>query len=467
MPEAGFPMASPLSFQGLSTNLQTDALVDAIMSAEEAPLQRMQDRQALNNRRASLVRTFQANLLALRSTFGNLANTSFQSRSVTSSDANGTYVAATASGGVSGSYDVVVSQVATKARLTAPTGLATATAALGGTDSVGDGSGTYDYVLRNTDGTTTTFSLSSANNTLAGLRDAINAKSSDTGVSATVVQTSAAGDSYKLILSTTDTGKGTAALNPDAIFLKGNTGNALGLSASGSGTQAQELAKNALFKVNGLDLERTSNTVADAVEGVTFTLKAGDPAKTTTLTVGTDRSGLTTAMNELVTKFNALYKTYKDNSAPGGALSGDTTLRTVLGQVRSYLTSPPSGIASGAAYRSGAELGLKTNRDGTMGFDATAFQAALDADPGAVEAVFAAANTAFQTYATQVTSPGSGNLALVLQTIDSQNLRLSTQITTTQVRLDRRREALMAQFANLEAVVGQLQAAGQSLGSLT
>lgn len=460
-------MASPLSFQGLSTNLQTDALVDAIMSAEEAPLQRMEARQALNNKRASLVRTFQANLLALRTTLGNLANTSFQSRSITSSDANGTFVTATGSGAAAGSFDVVVSQVATKARLTAPTGLASLTTSLGGTDSVGDGSGTYDYTLRNTDGTTTTISLSAANNTLAGLRDALNGQSATTGVSASVVQTSAAGNSYKLILSTTETGQGSAALNADSIFLKGNTGNALGLAATGEGTQSQDLAKNALFSVNGLDLERTSNVVSDAVDGLTFTLKSEDPTKTTTLTVGTDRSGLTTAMNDLVAKFNALYKSYKDNSASGGALAGDTTLRTILGQVRSYLTTPPSGIAADAAYRSGAELGLKTNRDGTLGFDATQFQAALDANPAAVETVFAAANTAFQTYATQVTSPGSGNLALVLQTIDSQNLRLATQISTTQVRLDRRRESLLAQFANLEAVVGRLQSAGQSLGSMS
>lgn len=459
-------MASPISFQGLSTNLPTDQMVEAIIQSESQGMERMQARQALNSQRASLVRTFRSNLLALQTAFGTLANSSFSSRIVTSSDANNTYLTATASGAANGTYDIVVRQAAQGARLTAPNAATALTASLGGTDSIGDGTGTYDYTLTNTDGEAVTVSLSAANNTLAGLRDAINAQSGTTGIQATVVQTAATGDSYKLVLSTSETGEGSAAVNGDSIFLKGNTGNLLGLSDAGSGTQSQVAAKNALFSVNGIDLERGSNVVTDAVEGLTLKLKAGDETKTTTLTVGTDRDGLKSAMEDLVAKFNALYKTYKDNSGTGGALAGDTTLRTILTQVRSYLTGRPDGIASDAAYRSGAEVGLKTERDGTLGFDSTAFLAAVDKDPGAVEAVFNKAYSAFQTYAAQVTSPGSGNLASILQSIETQNARLSTQIASTQTRLDRRREALQMQFSRMESLVGQMQAAGQSLGSL-
>lgn len=459
-------MASPISFQGLSTNLATDKLVEAIIQAESQGMERMQARQALNSQRASLVRTFRTNLLALQTTFGSLANSSFASRSVTSSDANSTYLTATASGAANGTYDVVVRQAAQGARLTAPQAALSLSSSLGGTDTAGDGTGTYDYTLTNTDGESVTISLGAASNTLAGLRDAINAQAGTTGIQATVVQTAAAGNSYKLVLSTSGTGKGSAEVNGDSIFLKGNAGNLLGLSSAGSGTQSQVASKNALFSVNGIDLERASNVVTDAVEGLVLTLKAGDETKTTTLTVGTNRDGLKSAMGDLVAKFNALYKTYKDNSGTGGALAGDTTLRTILGQVRSFLTGQPAGVASEAAYRSGAEVGLKTQRDGTLGFDGTAFLEALDKDPSAVEQVFNKAYAAFQTYSAQVTSPGSGNLALVLQTIDGQNVRLGNQIEGVQARLDRRREALQLQFSRLETLVGQMQAAGQSLGSL-
>lgn len=459
-------MASPISFQGLSTNLPTDRLVEAILQAEGQGMVRMQERQNLNAKRASLVRTFRSNLMALQTAFGNLANSSFASRSVTSSDANNAFVSATATSAANGAYEVVVRQTAQGARLTAPQGLASLTASLGGTDSAGDGTGTFNYTLTSTKGEAFTFSLASANNTLAGLRDAINAQTAATGIQATVVQTAATGDSYKLVLSTTETGKGSAALNGDSIFLKGNAGNLLGLSGAGSGTQSQVLAKNALFSVNGIDLERRSNVVTDAVDGLTFTLKAGDETKTTTFTVGTNRDGLKSAMGDLVAKFNALQKAYKDNSGAGGALAGDASLRTILGQVRSFLTGQPSGLDSGAPYRSGAELGLKTERDGTLGFDSTAFLAAVDKDPGAVEAVFSKAYGAFQTFAAQVTSPGSGNIAAILQSIDTQNNRLTTQIASVQTRLDRRRESLQLQFSRLETLVGQMQAAGQSLGSL-
>lgn len=459
-------MASPISFQGLSTNLPTDKLVEAILQSESQGMVRMQERQGLNTKRASLVRTFRTNLMALQTAFGALTNTTFASRSVTSSDPNGTYASATATTAAAGTYEVVVQQVAQGARLMAPNALTSLTASLGGTDSVGDGSGTYDYTLTNTNGETFTFSLTSSNNTLEGLRDAINAQSGTTGVQATVIQTAATGNSYQLVLSTTATGKGTATTDNDALFLKGNAGNLLGLSETGSGTKAQVLAKNALFTLNGIPLERTSNTVTDAVDGMVLTLKSADATKTTTFTVGTNRDGLKNAVSELVGKFNALYKIYKDNAGSGGALAGDTTLRTILTQVRGYLTGSPEGIASDAAYRSGTELGLKTERDGTLGFDSNAFLTALDKDPAAVEAVFNKAYTAFQSYASTVTSPGSGNLATILQAIDDQNNRLATQIATQQTRLNRRRETLQAQFSRLETLVGQLQAAGQSLGSL-
>ena len=65
-----------------------------------------------------------------------------------------------------------------------------------------------------------------------------------------------------------------------------------------------------------------------------------------------------------------------------------------------------------------------------------------------------------------ITASGSGNIAQLLSGIDQQNFNLSHQITDMQARLDRRKTALQDQYANLEAVVGQLQAAGQSLAGI-
>lgn len=462
-------MASAVSFQGLSTNLQTDKLVDAIIQQEGAPIQRMQDRKSLGAQRASFVRTIKANLYALNTSISNLSTVGFLARTVTSSDSTGTYASATASGAAVGSYDLVVTKVATKARLTAANGLATTATSLGGTETA-PGSGIYEYVLTDKTGKATTISLSTANNTLAGLRDAINAKSSDTGVGATLVQTAASGDSYKLVLTSNETGLGTliggATTANDSIYLKGSAGNALGLLATGNGSQSAEKAQNAQFSVNGLAMERKSNTVTDAVDGVTFTLKAGDPAKTTTFTVAQDQDSAVKALQDVVAKFNAILKVYKDNSGTGGALANDSTLRTLVSQVRSAVMSSPTGISASSSYKGPAELGLKTNRDGTMELDSTAFKAAMDKDPKAVADVFSGVQSNVQTFTNKVTSPSSGNIAIILQTIDDQNSRLTKQITDGQKRLDRRREALQRQYANLEAVVGQLQAAGQSLGSI-
>lgn len=456
-------MASPISFAGLSTNLPTDKLISAIMEQESQPLYRMQDRQALGTRKVSTLRSINSGMLALNTSLGNLANTSFQARSVSSSDSAGTYVSATGSGAATGTYDVRVSQLATKAQLTQLNGLATA-------DSTAVGGG--EYALRGMDGTTKTFTLEAGDN-LQTFRDKIN--SQNLGVTATIVNTGSATNPQKLVLSATSTGTGKDGATQFALAQTSGT-NALGianatLDGSGNllptdGTRANVAAKDAAFSINGIDITRKSNVVTDAVEGLTLTLKSGGQAADstpTTLTVATDKSAITNAMNEVVTKFNAVLKTIQDNSGSGKPLSGELNVRNLLEIQRSSLTGAVSGTGT---FGSGAEVGLKTNRDGTLSLDATVFQAALDKDPASVQGIFNAVSAKVSTSVLGITSPGSGELAKIIQGVDAQNARLSQQISSTQSRLDKRQEALQAQFASLESMIGRMQAAGQSLAGL-
>ncbi len=546
-------MASAISFQGLSSGLQTDLLVNAILQQEGLPLQRLQNRVNLNNQRTQALQGIVSSLRSLGTSLSTLQNTSFLTRSVSSTDSTNAFVTATASGGVNGTYDVKVTQIATKATLG---GAAFAVADPLTTKVFNDGSSaSADFAVQGTDGTVKTFSLSSNNNNIYGLRDALNA--SGAGITATVVNTGSGANPYQLVLTAKDSGTGTTSGKITlAETTSGGPFNTLGIAAGTStpttitgGTQSAgaQISQDAIFTVNGIELTRKTNVVSDAVDGVTFTLKQGGQTTATGFTVTQDTSAITSQLQDAITKFNAVVTAVTTGSKPGGALAGDTTTRNILGQVRAALGGVPAGLPGSNAYQTGADVGIKTNRDGTLSLDATVFKAALDADPEAVKKVFALTASsdnaavsfvgasaatatgaiafditsftsgtgdvsgtvngeavsgtggilygpagssiegltlsvsgtgtgtltlsrgigqAVQDLVSKLTASGSGQLTQTISNINAQNFSLQAQITVGQQRLDRRKEVLLLEFSNLEATLGQLQGAGQSLGAL-
>ena len=419
-----------ISFQGVTTGLQTDALVNAIMDQEGRVVQRLKDRQTLNTQRSTALQAMESGMATLSTSLAKLYD-GFNGRAVSSTDANGVYVSATASGAVSGNYEVKVATVATRGQLgpamiqdpafpADPTKQIPSNMAVADPNAAILTSANGSFAIQGTDGVVKAFTLT--NNSLNGLRDAINA--SGAGVTATVINSGRGANPYQLVLTAKDTGTGTtggvvslAAINNEDAgttattvvtslgiasgtltgTIAAPTGLTGGLTSSGSG-----VAVDALFSVNGIQMTRQSNLVKDAVDGVTFTLKKGDASNATTLTVAQDKASATTAMQDVISKFNAILKTYKDASATKddgsgivkpGALTQDPTARAVMNSLRSALQGTPAGLPASAVFKSTASLGIKTNVDGTLSLDTTVFQAALDKDPQAVKNLFAFSGT--------------------------------------------------------------------------
>lgn len=143
----------------------------------------------------------------------------------------------------------------------------------------------------------------------------------------------------------------------------------------------------------------TSNTIADAVQGVTLTLlKDGGPADT--VTVGGDTASTVARMLEFVTQFNSTVdfintKTAFNSTGPNGTLAGDSGITRIASSLRQMLTGPIDGVTTGK--RTIADLGLsfgavgsKVGTANTLTLDDTKFRAALDADPAGVANVFSA-----------------------------------------------------------------------------
>jgi len=396
---------SGTSFQGISSGIQTDQLVQAEIAQASLPMQQMQARQTANTARSTALTALEAKMSTLSTDINTLNTSGFQSRVVTSSDPNNTNVTATASGGASGSYTLSVQKTATAAQISPavdgsgnPTDLAVAkvsTAIYTGTSNT--------FAVEDTNGVTRQITLANGNNTLQALADAINAQqipdptlpgSKGLGVQATVVNTGSGDNPYELLLTSTTTGSGTAGNTIKLADLTG--GNSIGIPggtvAGGtidSGGLTSTAGTNAQFTLNGIALTRSSNTVSDAVNGITFNLLQGDQSGSTTLTVTPDNATTTSSMSVVISDYNALVSSFNTDAAAGGPLNGDISSQSLIRQIQSVLTGSPQGLASGSALNSASSLGISTNQDGTLSLDTAKFQAALAANPTAAQNVFA------------------------------------------------------------------------------
>jgi len=412
--------SSLTSISGVSTGVDTSALIAAIVAQKGTNLARLQARKDLNDKKTTALTAMRVSLTALNLSLAVIQD-KFNSRTVTSTDTNNTNVSATASGAVADNYDITVHTVATKGRISATLdsrGWTTNLAVASPTDSVNSNiftTGTpASFAIQGTDGVVKTITLDDSSNTLNGLRDKINA--SGAGVTASVVNMGKGDKPYQLVLTAKATGTGTTqgVVTITDITNMGSTGlpaNNLGIGAgsvdslttpttlsggltsAGSGTNATD----ANFTLNGIELTRSTNVVKDAAEGMTFTLKQGGQTGTTTLTVGLDKAGATAAMADLISKYNALVKDYKtaststknaDGSINLAPLAGDAPTAALMTNLKATLAGASSGLPGSATYKTLANLGITTLADGTLYLNTNTFQTAMANDLASAQDLF-------------------------------------------------------------------------------
>jgi flagellar hook-associated protein 2 len=394
--------------------VQTDALVSAILAQDGVGVARLQAQETQNNAASTALSTMKTQLNSLMVSLASIQD-SFNARTITSTDTTNTYVTATATGAVAGSYDLSVANVATKGRISStmvggvPKNLAVAdpTAAIFTSTNA-------SFAVQGTDGVIKAFQLSS--NSLNGLRDAINAAGA--GVTASIVNTGSGANPYQLVVSANATGTGTtngvvtlaainnadgsstvvnASLGITSGTLTGTFAAPTALTGGLTSTVSGTSAVNAVFTLDGIQLTRQSNAVSDAVAGVTFNLLKGGQSGTTTLTVAQDDAAATTGIQNVITQYNTLMTTYKtastntknaDGSINQAPLGGNQTARSIISQIQSALTGVSAGLAGNSTYSNLASLGVTTNADGTLSLNTLTFKNAIDKDPVAALRLF-------------------------------------------------------------------------------
>lgn len=371
-----------------STAFDVTTLVSQLMAVERRPIDTLNTRISDTEAKISsfgtlsgLVSTFQSAALGLR--------TGLQKLTTTPSDPLA--FAATPNGsGVPGSYSVEVSQLAQSQSLVA-TGQASKTAAIGnGTattitfdfGAISGGtltSGTYSGATFTSSGTGSgSVVIDSTNNTLEGIRDAINA--ANLGIGATIVN-DGSGTPYRLALSSANSGVN----NSLRISVSGGDGSIdslLGYDPAGTQNLSQtRAAQNAELTVNGIPITSASNTLTEAVQGASITLRnvTTTPAN---LDVARDTTAINAAVSTFVDAYNALSSQLKSRSAfasggnSAGVLAGDSGLRQMQSQLSDIFTSP---VVTGT-LSSLAQVGIAFKNGGQLQFDSTTFNNALTAD---------------------------------------------------------------------------------------
>lgn len=467
-------MAS-VSSLGIGSNLDLSGLLTSLTKAESQPLVMLQKQQISYTAKLSAYGTLQGALSTLQAAAGKLADANlFQGVKAVSSNTDVLTAAASATG-AAGIYAVNVTQLAAAQSLAAA-GVTNATAAVGkGTVTIDFGTisgGTLNAVTGTYSGASFTADTARAaksividdsNNSLEGLRDAIN-KNADIGVTAAIVNDGGTSP-YRLVLTSKDTGVASSM----RISVAGDASLQGLLNHDASGAQALQqtaVASNAMLTLGGVAVTSKSNTVADAAPGVTMTL-----AKTgaSTLTVSRDSSSVEAAIAGFVTAYNSLQTTaaqltkYDTEKHTGAPLVGDSTLRTIQTRIRAALNTPQAG-----ELKVLSRIGVSFQKDGTLAFDTAKLKTALAASPTAVAELFAGDGTTggvgkqVSTMLEGFTKT-NGMISAATTGIQTSLKSLDHQYTATQSRVEATIERYKKQFTALDLLVSRMQATGNYL----
>ncbi|MBR9911610.1 MAG: flagellar filament capping protein FliD [Gammaproteobacteria bacterium] len=265
------------------------------------------------------------------------------------------------------------------------------------TDSVGKGTLTFSFgewdgaltsFSQNTEKNPVIITIDDSNNSLNGLRDAING--ADMGVQASIVNDGVNG--YRLLI-TAESGLSnqlniSAAEDPGAPGLSNFSFN-----ESSQNLTQQQAGADAHLTVNGLDVYRSSNAIDDVLEGFSFSLAKADPGVAVSVSIFEDKTTAREAVRGFVETFNAFLEAvqpavgFNEELDDYGSLNRDASAKSVISQIRSMISATVPGIDGG--YNALTNVGIRTELDGTISIDEDDFSAAFDDNYDLVKTLFA------------------------------------------------------------------------------
>jgi flagellar hook-associated protein 2 len=371
------------------TNINVASIVSQLMAVEQQPLTALTNKQTGIQAQISAYGSVQSALSSFQSSMSGLSNvTALQSLTATPSDSS-VMTASAATIATPGTYNINVTSLAQSEQLVAA-------GQLSQTTSIGTGAATtltFDFgTITGTAAagqypTGTTFAsngsgskvitIDATNNSLQGLRDAIN--SANVGVTASIINDGSA-NPYRLALSSNAQG----ASNSIKISVAGDSALSSLLAQDPASSTGQALnetttALNAAFTVNGVSVTKPSNAIIDVIHGVTLNLLKVSTTPQI-LNIARDTSSVSTAATNFVKAYNDLHTAinsvvaYDTTNKTAAILQGDFAVNAIANQLRHVMNVPVSGAGALATL---PDIGITFQKDGSMALDSTKLNAAV------------------------------------------------------------------------------------------
>lgn len=382
-----------------STSLDVNAIVSQLMTLESRPLTVLAQQEAKLQSQISSWGSLKGALSSLQTAVRGLGEAD-GFRTIRASVADtGVAVASASADAAAGSYSLEVTALAQQHKLRSEAFAAP-------TDSVGTGTLTFRYgtyasgpntFALNGDKAAQTVTIAAGQDSLAGIRDAVNA--AGIGVSASLVND---GGGHRLVFTSKDTGAA-SSLKVTVSDGDGNATDAAGLSrlaydpvlAAGSGKNLVQsaAAQDAALVIDGIAVTSASNTVGDAIEGVTLNLLKTNASSPTTVAATPDVAAVKKSVETFVTAYNNATTAFRNLTAynpttkSAGLLQGDSAASGVVGRLRGTLNAALAAFSG--TFGSLSQVGVSFQKDGLLALDGAKFQAAIDRSPEDLAALFA------------------------------------------------------------------------------
>ena len=432
---------SAVTFSGLASGIDSQSLIAKLVAAEKTAANPLTNDQTNINTQKSIVGSLSSALANLGTTMKALdLDSEVKPQTATTSD--GKVSMAVSSSAALGTHSLRVQSLATM-QITSSTTFASNTAGVAGT-------GGLDITVGGVTKSVAWDSTDTLDTIASKITDANN------GVTASVLFD---GSKYRLMVTAAKTGTAAAPTFTDS-------GNGLDLS---NAANVKRPAKDAVVTIDGVDVTRSTNVIADALAGVTLTLNAPQAAADpdTIGTVALDQTALDKKMTAMVAAYNSVNSAlhvqldYSGSTKGGDTLFGDSTLSNLQGQLGTIFSSAYGGSNLGM-------IGLSRDKTGALTYDSTKLATALATDPNALSTVFVKGGfaAAIEGLSDTYTSPTTGILSAKTTGLDDRYKSLQDQIDQINNSADQLQTRLQAQFTALEQAMSSLQSQSQQLTAM-
>lgn len=446
--------------------LDVQSLVSQLMAVERQPIDKLNTKVTSYQTKISSFGTIKGLVSSFQTALRSL-NDRLQGFSATPSDTS-IFSASAISTAAAGIYSLDITKLAQAQNLVAAGQASSSTVISNGTattisfdfGTISGGTltaGVYSGAIFTTNGSVSkSITIDATNNTLQGIRDVIN--TAKMGVTATIVN-DGSGTPYRLTLTSNNSGLSNS-LKITTAGGDGTINTLLAYDPAGVQNLNQTVAaQNAEFKVNGIAIIKPSNTITDAIQGVTLTLNKLTTSSAS-LTVARDTSAVSKAVSDFVDAYNALSSQLKSRSAfgnattPAGALAGDGTLRLIQDQLRGILGTG----ASGGPLTSLAQIGVTSQADGTLKLDNSKLNAAMASNFSDVTNLLSSTTgfvTRLDAWSTSTLTPG-GLIDTRTQSLNTSIKGYNDQISQLETRMKILQKQYTTQYSNLNLLLSRM-----------